>query len=197
MLQKTYICTSSAVSSGYCTLDQQGRFILDLPSGKSVNTTSFWSARVELPAKKTTLRSPSPAGLWNNPAGNPTPPSSSNTSPWRRRSDVHTMEPVTEVDSSGVLEYSQAIHYPVTKAGFYCVGKTISEKLESIWAYLWSSAAIPVSVQQNLVTRADTGVPYHPSYTGKVLFKNTFDGQLPATDYPKVTVSIWAINPYD
>jgi hypothetical protein len=31
-------------------------------------------------------------------------------------------------------------------------------------------------------------VPYHPSYDGIVLFKNTFDGQLEAIDYPKVNV---------
>ena len=31
-----------------------------------------------------------------------------------------------------------------------------------------------------------TDVPYHPKYQGSVLFKNKFDGQLPATDYPKV-----------
>lgn len=37
--------------------------------------------------------------------------------------------------------------------------------------------------------RAPTDVPYHPSYNGLVFFQNTFDGQLPATDYPKVTVS--------
>lgn len=31
-----------------------------------------------------------------------------------------------------------------------------------------------------------TDVPFHPKYKGSVLFKNKFDGQLPATDYPKV-----------
>ena len=31
-----------------------------------------------------------------------------------------------------------------------------------------------------------TDVPFHPQYEGIVLFKNKFDGQLPATDYPKV-----------
>jgi hypothetical protein len=36
--------------------------------------------------------------------------------------------------------------------------------------------------------QAPDGVPYHPTYNGVVLFKNTFDGKLPATDYPKVNV---------
>ena len=34
--------------------------------------------------------------------------------------------------------------------------------------------------------RDPTDVPFHPKYEGTVLFKNKFDGQLPATDYPKV-----------
>jgi len=34
-------------------------------------------------------------------------------------------------------------------------------------------------------------VPLHPSYKGSVLFRNTFDGQLPATDYPKVNVNVF------
>jgi len=50
------------------------------------------------------------------------------------------------------------------------------------------TAVIPVTVQNPLTRRADTDVPLHPSYKGKVLFKNTFDGQLAATDYPKVNV---------
>jgi len=31
-----------------------------------------------------------------------------------------------------------------------------------------------------------TDVPFHPKYDGTVLFRNKFNGQLPATDYPKV-----------
>ncbi|KAG5220058.1 lung seven transmembrane receptor-domain-containing protein [Salix suchowensis] len=34
-----------------------------------------------------------------------------------------------------------------------------------------------------------TGVPFHPVYEGTILFHNTFEGKLPATDYPKVNVS--------
>ena len=39
-------------------------------------------------------------------------------------------------------------------------------------------------------TQAETDTPSHPPYKGSVLFKDTFDGQLPATDYPKVNVSV-------
>lgn len=51
------------------------------------------------------------------------------------------------------------------------------------------SAAVPVTVlsSENMGARQDsTDVPFHPKYDGTVLFKNKFDGQLPATDYPKV-----------
>lgn len=37
--------------------------------------------------------------------------------------------------------------------------------------------------------RQDSQDVAHPPYNGKVLFQNKFDGQLPAADYPKVTVS--------
>ena len=52
-----------------------------------------------------------------------------------------------------------------------------------------SPAIVPVTIlsSDNIGTRQDsTDVPFHPKYDGTVLFKNKFDGQLPATDYPKV-----------
>ncbi|KAG5654686.1 hypothetical protein H0H81_007442 [Sphagnurus paluster] len=118
-LPKTYICTARAVTEGTCTREQLGEFILDLPSGKLVNETSFWSARLELPSNRTSNTASN--GFWNNPAGNPTPP----------------------------------------------------------------ATVIPVTVTSP-ATRAATDVSYHPSYSGRVLFKNTFEGKLPASDYPKV-----------
>ena len=52
-------------------------------------------------------------------------------------------------------------------------------------------AIVPVTVISSTVRQASTDlVPYHPTYNGVVLFKNTFDGQLPAADYPKVNVSL-------
>jgi len=39
-------------------------------------------------------------------------------------------------------------------------------------------------------TQAETDTPSHPPYKGSVLFKDPFGGQLPATDYPKVNVSV-------
>ncbi|KAJ3530094.1 hypothetical protein NMY22_g8718 [Coprinellus aureogranulatus] len=170
-----YVCTAKAFNAGYCAADQLGRFILDLPSGKSIDDTSFWSQRVQLPANKTTLKptSISVAEFWNNPAGNPTPPPSNYSSPWRRemllssRSTLdHARQKEEEDVSSGVYEYSGPIHYPVTKDGFYCV------------------AIVPITGEH---AHAATDVPQHPSYHGTILFKNVFSGNLAAADYPKLT----------
>ena len=52
-----------------------------------------------------------------------------------------------------------------------------------------SPAAVPVTIlsSDTVGARQDsTDVPFHPKYDGTVLFKNKFEGQLPATDYPKV-----------
>ncbi|KAG1754854.1 lung seven transmembrane receptor-domain-containing protein [Suillus paluster] len=53
---------------------------------------------------------------------------------------------------------------------------------------LWESpeAIVPVTVMNPTARQAPTDVPSHPTYNGVVLFQNTFDGKLPATDYPKV-----------
>jgi hypothetical protein len=128
--QKTYVCTASAVTQGFCTQDQLGRFILDLPEGKSVNDTSFWSARLQLPASNATSSS---EGFWNNPAGNPTPPPSKYTSPWRHR-DRGALSPrlssvprqSTDFSPSGLHLYTEPIQYPVRKTGYYCVGEWFS-----------------------------------------------------------------------
>jgi hypothetical protein len=49
-------------------------------------------------------------------------------------------------------------------------------------------AVVPVTVLSN-TTSDNTNVPFHPSYSGTIVFQNVFKGQLPATDYPKVNVS--------
>ncbi|KAF9269939.1 hypothetical protein L218DRAFT_975984 [Marasmius fiardii PR-910] len=161
--QKTYICTTSAVTGGFCSSDQLGRFILDLPATKPINESSFWSARVELPGSHSSRDgegdgSVSTNGFWNNPEGNPTPPKSDYDSPWRKRANEN-------VSPTGIHHYTQPIQYLVRKTGYYCV------------------AMIPVTVISNEARQTDGP---HPTYKGTVLFRNKFDGQLPATDYPKV-----------
>ncbi|THH19061.1 hypothetical protein EW146_g2036 [Bondarzewia mesenterica] len=165
---------------------QMGRFILDLPEGKSINDTSFWSARVAFPSSGGSSTTPSdPAstsdvsakGFWDNPSGNPTPPPSEYDSPWRPRGVV----PYTKRQSngplnpspSGIYYYRDPIQYFVRKTGYYCV------------------AVVPVTVLQSsmpqVAARQNTSSGIHPEYQGLVHFQNKFKGQLPATDYPKVT----------
>jgi hypothetical protein len=107
---------------GYCTREQLGHFILDLPTGKSANETSFWSALLQLPAtQSSTVRSLGyPLGVWDNPAGvNPHSPISQYDSPGRRETQYLSRQ------ASDILHYKGPIHYPVTKTGFYCVGKDV------------------------------------------------------------------------
>lgn len=175
-MPKTYVCTSDAVRGGYCTNSQLGRFIVDLPESKSLNETSFWSARVSFPRNGTASRmsessDAASTGFWDNPEGNPTPPKGNYTSPWRRgvASGVHLRrDDALNPSPSGILSYTQPIQYKVRKTGYYCV------------------AIVPVTILPNTARQASTDVPYHPTYTGTVFFRNKFDGKLPATDYPKV-----------
>jgi len=101
--QKTYVCTSDALVQGDCTQEDLGHFILDLPLGKTINDTSFWSARVLLSSDSASISSMSTKSLGPlqqrfAPRENPNP------------------------SPDNILTYNQAIHYHVTKTGYYCVG---------------------------------------------------------------------------
>lgn len=52
-----------------------------------------------------------------------------------------------------------------------------------------SPAIVPITVLPATSARQDVSANPHPSYSGSVFFRNTFDGKLPASDYPKVNVS--------
>ncbi|KAI0361441.1 hypothetical protein OH77DRAFT_1417699, partial [Trametes cingulata] len=171
---KYYVCTSDAMNGGLCDSSQLGRFIIDLPTGMSINDTSFWSARVGFSAGGNTPSDGSSevsvSGFWNNPAGNPTLPDedSNYTSPWRRDHALEARQALNP-SPSGILWYKDPIQYTVRKTGYYCV------------------AIVPITVlPSGSPEDTSTDVPYHPIYTGTVLFRNTFDGKLPASDYPKV-----------
>ncbi|TCD66492.1 hypothetical protein EIP91_001317 [Steccherinum ochraceum] len=121
----------------------------------------------------------SSSGFWDNPDGNPHPPDEHNeyTSPWFSPRDSlaslalrQESEPLNPSPSS-ILQYTEPIQYKVRKTGYYCV------------------AIVPVTVLSasgTPVRQESTDVPFHPQYSGTVLFQNTFNGKLPATDYPKV-----------
>ncbi|KAJ7897053.1 lung seven transmembrane receptor-domain-containing protein [Mycena olivaceomarginata] len=159
--QKTYVCTSDAMAGGF-----YGQIYPRPSDWEYLNSTSFWTARVELPANRTERSEAggdvSGSSFWDNPAGNPTPPPNNYTSPWRRSlsSRADDLNPSPD----GLYSYSQPIHYLVRKTGYYCV------------------AMIPVTL------RRDEG---HATYKGLVFFQNQFDGMLPATDYPKVNYAVF------
>lgn len=67
-----------------------------------------------------------------------------------------------------VIHYHEPIMYPVPKTGYYCV------------------AVVPLTVTDE--KRAETDMPNHGTYTGKVIFRNVFNGYLSAAEYPKINV---------
>ncbi|KAF4604973.1 hypothetical protein EYR40_003756 [Pleurotus pulmonarius] len=163
--RKVYVCTTDALMGGLCDGSQLGRFIINLPERKSINETSFWSARVDLSSSS----SSSASGFWDNPEGNPTPPPGNGTTAWKRRSLLNRQDgPADEHGHTEVYHYTQPIKYDVKKTGFYCV------------------AIVPVTLKNSAQGESGTDVPFHPVYQGTILFHNTFEGKLPATDYPKV-----------
>ncbi|KAI0639574.1 lung seven transmembrane receptor-domain-containing protein [Trametes polyzona] len=170
--QKYYVCTSDALKGGYCDSSELGRFIIDLPNGQSINDTSFWSARVGFSPEGGAPPEGSGvavSGFWDNPAGNPTPPDADSeyVSPWRRDGVVEARQALNP-SPAGILWYQHPIQYHVRKTGYYCV------------------AIVPITVLPSNSARQDVSPNPHPSYKGTVYFRNTFDGKLPASDYPKV-----------
>ncbi|KAH9968591.1 lung seven transmembrane receptor-domain-containing protein [Russula dissimulans] len=171
-LPKTYVCTSDAVRAGFCSTSELGRFILDLPTGKSIEGTSFWSARVAFPPSESAPSGSSVQALRDGPPENPTPPSGEYPSLFRKGLQTRQANVNPNPSPSEILDYHGPIQYLVQKTGYYCV------------------AVVPVTVMQTSTStsafqvRQSSGI--HPSYKGTVLFRNVFDGQLAATDYPKV-----------
>ncbi|GJJ09695.1 hypothetical protein Clacol_003919 [Clathrus columnatus] len=161
-LPKTYICTDDALNKGLCPSSDLGHFILDLPAGKSMNDTSFWSARLAFEPSTATANATNT--FWNNPQGNPTPPKSEFDNPWRmaRRQSLNSRENHLPF----ITLYQGPIKYDVPKTGYYCI------------------AIIPLTVDAALNSRS-ASTP-HPEYDGTILFHNVFTGKLPASDYPKV-----------
>ncbi|KAF8560018.1 protein PTM1 [Imleria badia] len=200
-LPKTYVCTTDAVKSGLCSSENIGKFIFapeDPNDHTLVTQTSFWTASVAL--NQSGIAESIPPSFWDDPQGNPTPPSADNTSPWLPR----TAAPVVSRDDdplnpipSGILAYTSPIQYQVRKAGYYCAGKLVFSITTTVASHTFPSAIVPVTVMTPTVARqAPTDVPFHPTYNGVVLFRNTFDGKLPATDYPKVNFYLFMFFAY-
>lgn len=186
------------MKSGLCSYENIGKFIFateDPNDHTLITQTSFWTASVAFDL--TGVAESNPPSLWEDPKGNPTPPQGDNTSPWLPRSVAPAVVHVTLRDDdplnpspSGTVAYTSPIQYQVRKTGYYCVGKFVFSLTMSVPTYIFPTAIVPVTVMTPTATRkATTDVPFHPTYNGVVLFRNTFDGKLPAGDYPKVNVS--------
>ncbi|WWD08697.1 hypothetical protein V865_006810 [Kwoniella europaea PYCC6329] len=72
--------------------------------------------------------------------------------------------------SASVPVYSAPITYSVPKTGYYCVGIVPVTLINA-------RSDIPIESRQT---------PSHAEYSGLVLFRNTFEGELPAVEYPKI-----------
>lgn len=124
--QKTYVCTTDAVKSGMCSYENIGKFIFgneDPNDHTLVTQTSFWTASVAL--NQTGIAKTIPPSFWEDPQGNPTPPSADNTSPWLpKRVAPRDNDPLNPIPS-GMLAYTSPIQYQVRKTGYYCVGKFV------------------------------------------------------------------------
>ncbi|KAF8445576.1 protein PTM1 [Boletus edulis BED1] len=186
-LPKTYVCTTDAVKSGLCSHENIGKFIFSTEDPNDhtlVTQTSFWTASVAL--NQTGITDSISPSFWDDPQGSPTPPSEDNTSPWLPRGIAPVVVHVTPRDDdplnpipSGMLTYTSPIQHQVRKTGYYCV------------------AIVPLTViTPTVVRQVPTDVPFHPTYNGVVLFRNTFDGKLPASDYPKVNFYLFMFFAY-
>ncbi|RXK39801.1 major facilitator protein [Tremella mesenterica] len=93
----------------------------------------------------------------------------------------------------GVETYTGPIEYTVPKTGYYCVG--------IVPVTLVGGRSIPIDKPQQRIRdntkRSTDGTHHlvrddmnprqtHAEYSGTVLFRNTFEGELPAVEYPKI-----------
>jgi hypothetical protein len=113
------------VRGGFCDASGLGRFILDLPTEKSIENTTFWSARVAFPGSERGSGNAAGQGRWINLGGSPPSSRDERTSAFRR--DLQTRQAGANPNPSppGLLEYHEPIQYLVRKTGYYCVGMLV------------------------------------------------------------------------
>ncbi|KAI9632189.1 major facilitator protein [Dioszegia hungarica] len=196
---KTYICTSSAVRTNLCTAGQLGQFITTYPEGYDASSSSIYTSALQF--------SSSSGGGSSPPAQSPpiqdedepeelTPSeqdeaaalaamaSLAGTSDGdidertvdldlgleRRYKNASDPEgnPVSSAGSAGPQTYDGPVRYQVAKTGYYCVG------------------IVPVTLVNSRSVSARQAT--HAEYAGEVLFRNTFEGELPAVEYPKINL---------
>lgn len=102
---------------GFCDSSDLGRFILDLPVGKSIQNTTFWSARVAFPGSEGGSGNTTSPDLGDDSA--PTEDASSSSRAFQTRQTNPNPSP------SELLVYNGPIQYLVRKTGYYCVGMPV------------------------------------------------------------------------
>ncbi|ODN97486.1 major facilitator protein [Cryptococcus wingfieldii CBS 7118] len=188
---RTYICTTSAVRSGLCTDSNMGGFITTYPEGVDTNATSIFTT----PLRFSNVFSSIPSSDEDESveaSATTSAESAEETGSTESESEEESAEGldaeneyeeaaklaesvgdieerrVTARDREGVAPlYTSPITYAVPKTGYYCVG------------------IVPVTLvnsKRDLTKREAT----HAEYSGVVLFRNTFEGELPAVEYPKI-----------
>ncbi|KZO95957.1 hypothetical protein CALVIDRAFT_515235 [Calocera viscosa TUFC12733] len=157
--QKTYVCTTDAVNAGFCETANLGEFIVNLPAGMTLNQTTIWTSGVSFPSNTSFIPFNSTGSdLWNPPDGNlPDIPEEDKENSSPFKRDLALRD--------AVLPYTDPIQYTIPRKGYYCVG------------------TIPITLLSNPLSPETAD---HAAFTGTVLFRNTFDGLLPASEYPKI-----------
>jgi hypothetical protein len=87
------------------------------------------------------------------------------------------------------MVYDKPIHYAVPKLGYYCVGESQSD------SRALTAGVVPVTLRgetrrelAQVESRQADGAT-HATFSGSILFRNQFKGELAAAEYPKIGVS--------
>ena|ERR1700722_10292297 len=107
------------MSGGFCTFADLGKFIFDIPDGKTISDTSFWSARVTFQTTKARCVI-AWSDFWDISERRMSNPSSRRTPAVGSRQSSDPLNP----SPPNILQYSTPIQYKVRKTGYYCVGRS-------------------------------------------------------------------------
>lgn len=139
-LQRIFVCNLAAFRANLCKSEQLGQFIVDMPPGQLLNSTSIWTTAV--------------------------------------RFDSGVARPNIRNGTLGMSRSAGPFKYNVPRTGYYCVG-AVPVTVSSGQTGDEDAAYVPAADADGLDTSGTT-------FTGVVDFQNTFEGYLPAAEYPKI-----------
>lgn len=92
--------------------------------------------------------------------------------------------------TSAVPLYSAPITYAVRKTGYYCIGAFDVARICGLTTDAQDGIGIvPVTLVNSRDNIPTPRQATHAEYSGSVLFRNIFEGELPAVEYPKINVN--------